>query len=65
MGTTPFNPNRPIEHVRFLRACRYLTSDILEGMVGYVKENETGMMPTGKHRWTGRDENNLENLFAA
>ena len=50
MGTTPFNPNRPIEHVRVLRACRYLTSDILEGMVGYVKENETGMMPTGKRK---------------
>ena len=50
MGTTAFNPNRPIEHVRPLLACRHFTSDILEGMVGYIKENETGMMPTGKRK---------------
>ena len=50
MGTTPFKPNRSIEHVRPLLACRHLTSDILEGIVGYVKENETGMMSTVKRK---------------
>ena len=40
------SPNRACKD----SACRHLTSDILEGMVGYVKENETGMMPTGKRK---------------
>lgn len=47
---TAFNPNLLIGPARTLLACRHLTSDILEGIVGYVKENKTGKMPTVKRK---------------
>ena len=47
-GIHPQSVNRA--HVQSLLACRHLTSDILEGIVGYVKENKTGKMPTSKRK---------------
>jgi len=62
-GIHPQSVNRA--PVQSLLACRHLTSDILEGIVGYVKENKTGKMPTSKRKMgTGRDENDRNNLLA-
>ena len=58
-----FNPNRPLEPLRFCLIVEHIVCLILEGVAGYVKRIRQAICRQASKRWAGSNGNNLKDLI--